>query len=344
YFFCRSGRLKGCPKCRVAHYCNKFCESSALSDHLTECSYFQEMFPCIPNTTVRLMARILINLQRRHTRDCKEAILDQTRTFEDLESHSEQILNDPAVLPKFNAVWATLQDFLGEGNMPTLLEGLEIFGKANTPCLALSLFIILCFIFSSQVLINRFCITDDELKPVGQGLYIGQKLYLTGVHNRASIFDHSCDPDAAFVFDGTRLTVRAVRDLSVGSVREIYICYVDKLQMTLDRIEALQNQYYFSCNCSLCQQKDGDLLQEKSNSLSASIRNLQMELESTDDKQTMEWISERTCEILSSQVKELPPNDISRVEALELAFECCAKRGLHAKAAGYAMQMLDLLR
>ncbi|CAN7946656.1 unnamed protein product, partial [Ixodes pacificus] len=325
----RSGCLKGCPKCRVAHYCNKFCESSALSDHQTECCYFQEMFPCIPNTTVRLMARILIKLQRRHMRDCKEAILDQTRTFEDLESHSEQILNDPAVLPRFHAVWATLQDFLGEGNMPTLLEGLEIFGKANTLCL---------------VLINRFCITDDELKPVGQGLYIGQKLYLTGVHNRASIFDHSCDPDAAFVFDGTRLTVRAVRDLSVSSVREIYICYVDKLQMTLDRIEALQNQYYFTCNCSLCQQIDGDLLQEKSNSLSVSIRNLQMELESTGDKQTVEWIWERTREILSSQVKELPPNDISRVEALELAFECCAKRGLHAKAAGYAMQILDVLR
>ncbi|KAG0419874.1 hypothetical protein HPB47_003823 [Ixodes persulcatus] len=63
YCLKRSGRLKGCAKCRVAHYCNKFCESSALSDHLTECSYFQEMFPCIPNTTVRLMARILIKLQ-----------------------------------------------------------------------------------------------------------------------------------------------------------------------------------------------------------------------------------------------------------------------------------------
>ncbi|XP_040078630.1 histone-lysine N-methyltransferase SMYD3 isoform X2 [Ixodes scapularis] len=246
YCLKRSSRLKGCPKCRVAHYCNKFCESSALSDHQTECCYFQEMFPCIPNTTVRLMARILIKL---------------------------------------------------------------------------------------RVLINRFCITDDELKPVGQGLYIG-----------ASIFDHSCDPDAAFVFDGTRLTVRAVRDLSVSSVREIYICYVDKLQMTPDRIETLQNQYYFTCNCTLCHQKDGDLLQEKSNSLSVSIRNLQMELESTDDKQTVEWISERTREILSSQVKELPPNDISRIEALELAFECCAKRGLHAKAAGYAMQILDVLR
>lgn len=65
---------------------------------------------------------------------------------------SEQILNDPAVLPRFNAVWATLRDLLGEGNMPTLLEGLEIFGKANTLCRVVSLFTdIVCHLFLAGV-------------------------------------------------------------------------------------------------------------------------------------------------------------------------------------------------
>ena len=43
----------------------------------------------------------------------------------------------------------------------------------------------------SRVLINSFNIMDDEYQPIGIGLYLA-----------ASVFDHSCNPNAAVVFSG----------------------------------------------------------------------------------------------------------------------------------------------
>ena len=42
-----------------------------------------------------------------------------------------------------------------------------------------------------RVLINSFNIMDDEYQPIGIGLYLA-----------ASVFDHSCNPNAAVVFSG----------------------------------------------------------------------------------------------------------------------------------------------
>jgi hypothetical protein len=54
--------------------------------------------------------------------------------------------------------------------LPSKPELLEIFGR---------------------VLINSFNIMDDEYQPIGIGLYLA-----------ASVFDHSCNPNAAIVFKG----------------------------------------------------------------------------------------------------------------------------------------------
>ncbi|XP_077504500.1 histone-lysine N-methyltransferase SMYD3-like [Amblyomma americanum] len=304
--------LKSCSRCRVAHYCNKLCQASALSEHLPECCYFEDVFPDIPDVTVRLLTRIVHKLQKERMKDCKEMVQGHMRTLEDMESHANEIMNDPVTLPKFHAAWATVKYILGENNVPPLLDGLEIFGR---------------------MVINRFCITDNELKPVGQGLYIG-----------ASIFDHSCDPDAAYVFEGTRLTVRATRSLSVNSVREIYICYVDKLLLKEDRIAALERQYYFTCNCAFCQKDAREPLYEKWSGLTECVRNLQLELEKAENEGDVERIASRCREILVCQGKELPDNDVAKVEALLLAFQCGARLATYAEAIGYALQAMEVMR
>lgn len=311
FCFKRSDNLKPCPRCRVAHYCNKLCEASDLSDHLPECCYFEDVFPYIPNITVRLMTRIMAKLKKQRPKDCKELVQGHWRTLEDLESHANDIANDPVMLPKFHATWATVKHILGEEENPPL-QALEIFGK---------------------MMINRFCITDNDLKPVGQGLYIG-----------ASIFDHSCDPDAAYVFEGTRLTVRATRSLSVDSVREVYICYVDKLLMTEDRVAALQRQYYFTCNCVLCQEGAKEPLCEKWSGLTECIRNLQLDLEKTESKEDVERIADRCREILECQGTELASNDVAKVEAFVLGFQCFSRLSMHAAAISYALQAMEMMR
>lgn len=123
----------------------------------------------------------------------------------------------------------------------------------------------------------------------------------------------------------------------------MYICYVDKIQLARDRISALQEQYYFTCSCPLCCRAlhDGtEILEERWPELSESIRSLQRQLEYTDEPDDLRRIVERSGGVLS---KELARNDVSRLEALELAFECCRKLGLDAAAVAYGTEALDVV-
>ena len=53
-----------------------------------------------------------------------------------------------------------------------------------------------------QSLVNRFCLSDELNNPMGSAVYLA-----------ASIFDHSCVPNAHPSFVGKKLTVRTLIDL-----------------------------------------------------------------------------------------------------------------------------------
>lgn len=56
----------------------------------------------------------------------------------------------------------------------------------------------MCF----QMCVNGFSILDPEMLSIGTGIYLG-----------ASIVDHSCDPNAVAVFDGTTINIRTLKDM-----------------------------------------------------------------------------------------------------------------------------------
>lgn len=74
---------------------------------------------------------------------------------------------------------------------------------------------------------------------------IGTALYVA-----ASVFDHSCVPNAAPVFVGNRITVRAMKHVKDGE--KVVINYVDLKMPYGKRREALRSQYYFDCDCIRC--------------------------------------------------------------------------------------------
>lgn len=65
------------------------------------------------------------------------------------------------------------------------------------------------------MIINRFSVQSLYLEPIGEALYIGP-----------SIHDHSCSPDAGFVFDGALLSIRAGRDLVVTDPRQVRLLHI----------------------------------------------------------------------------------------------------------------------
>lgn len=71
----------------------------------------------------------------------------------------------------------------------------------------------------------------------------------------ANLFNHSCDPNVDETSDmntnGTAITFRAARDISVGE--ELCISYIDVDGVTLEeRQRSLGAQYSFACTCPRC--------------------------------------------------------------------------------------------
>lgn len=58
------------------------------------------------------------------------------------------------------------------------------------------------YILYLQMCINSFNIMDDDMHSIGTGIYLN-----------ASVIDHSCEPSAVAVFEGTTLYIRAIKDL-----------------------------------------------------------------------------------------------------------------------------------
>lgn len=63
--------------------------------------------------------------------------------------------------------------------------------------------------------------------------------------------NHSCTPNAFVVFDGSRMSVRAMNGITKDE--EIFISYTDATANYAQRQHDLQAKYKFSCRCARCQ-------------------------------------------------------------------------------------------
>jgi len=69
----------------------------------------------------------------------------------------------------------------------------------------------------------------------------------------ASLMNHSCQPNIALSFDGTKLTARAVEPIGAGQA--VLHCYGPQkgALITAVRQQQLKEQYHFVCRCRACQ-------------------------------------------------------------------------------------------
>jgi hypothetical protein len=89
---------------------------------------------------------------------------------------------------------------------------------------------------SHQLVTNCF-----SIHPAEEGM-LGTSLDLV-----TSLINHSCDPNALVVFEGSSLRLRSIRKLCAGD--EITQCYTDVDMDVLIRREALRTEFFFDCHC-----------------------------------------------------------------------------------------------
>ena len=225
------GKYKQCSRCRIVQYCGRSCQKMAWKEyHRQECMYLrQNSWTNISEDYVRLIFRLMIKLSKGDGIVQSKLPNGSFRGFEDLMSHKARIENDKLRMKEFQQLFEDLHTFFKDAScqnmMPSRSKVLEIYGKT---------------------VINSLTIYNVLQDQIGSGVFLA-----------ASVFDHSCVPNATWHCIGTTLVVRALEDISVFD--DVKISYVPRLyERTSERQELLNSMYYFLCNCSLCQDRDSD--------------------------------------------------------------------------------------
>ena len=139
FCFVKSEDLQRCSKCKFARYCNRECQKSAWKDHKTECERILSVYPNPPTDLVRLMAKIMQQLQSQTGK--------MSSIYTTLVSHQKEF--DHERKEAFSAIVTVLNRFLSEKDFEKSSSGelFNLFGKISC---------------------NSFTICDAELQPLGK--------------------------------------------------------------------------------------------------------------------------------------------------------------------------------
>ena len=217
-------RLLRCSRCRQSYYCNSACQRKAWSLHQLECKYLRKIQPQVPPAIVRLLLRL--SFKHRNLPDYREQLPDgSSRGLTDLEMHKKEISASVERSEAFSSFLQVIRVCVGET-------------------------------FSSESLFENYCrlvinsteMTDMMGNSLGTGLYLG-----------LSALDHSCSPNVNVVFSQNLVEVRAMEDIQPPVWSNLRLSYLNTVLPRRMRRTRLEEDYYFRCQCDLCEAEDDGL-------------------------------------------------------------------------------------
>nr|XP_046239789.1 histone-lysine N-methyltransferase SMYD3 [Scatophagus argus] len=313
--FTRRETLLRCSQCKMARFCNTTCQRQAWSGHKRECKCLQSLLPRIPTDSVRLAARLIFALLSLSKNSCEELY-----TLEEHESHlssvSEQKKQGLSQL-------ASMLELYLQQEVPALAQQM-------TPALPPSCREPLSLI--AKVTCNCFTISDGELAEIGVGLYPS-----------LSLLNHDCRPNCVTVFEGTKMHLRAVRD--INPEEELTISYIETLSLTEERRRQLEDQYHFTCHCQRCdsQDKDGFML-SGAESRWRLLKETLPRLEGLKAESDWQTLLASCSHLLSTVGGEVPDENLYKLRVTDMALDASIQLGHWEEAMGYGEKTLPAYR
>ncbi|XP_030853046.1 histone-lysine N-methyltransferase SMYD3-like [Strongylocentrotus purpuratus] len=243
--FClkKSSTLKKCSSCNYVRYCNTSCQKRDWTRcHKQECKILQKIHPSPPDLHGAQLLSHLIRKQRKSTPCTQDNEDCFPTTVDQLESHLSYAKKD-----NIESLLFVLQQFFEEDVLAEPSSLVKMYGVINC---------------------NSFSIYNNDLIAIASGIYL-----------RASMVNHSCDPNCTWVFDGRKLQLRTVKDVTEGE--ECTISYIDNINPTKERQAELEKRYHFTCKCVRCVEEINSL--EPGDGLSKELRGLKKSLEQIED-------------------------------------------------------------
>ncbi|KAI8886398.1 SET domain-containing protein [Backusella circina FSU 941] len=237
YCFRKQPNLQRCSRCKKSYFCDMGCFQNAwLSYHQYVCTSSTATPPTSPpkgtNDTadtmdLEMLERVALNVGRHNKR------MEKQQGKGDPESGNEETVNvtmdaffslmghtqPPRVQQKFESIAA-------EALKKEYIQQTGLTSKELVHYLT---------VFKS----NNFSIDDKEMFAIGEGTY-----------PIASLFNHSCRPNAVVMFDGALAEIHAIENIESGT--EITISYVDAAHALQERQSTLNEKYFFKCKCKRC--------------------------------------------------------------------------------------------
>ncbi|KAK5935098.1 hypothetical protein CgunFtcFv8_020488 [Champsocephalus gunnari] len=311
--FSRQETLLRCSQCKMARYCNTTCQKQAWIGHKRECKCLKNLLPRIPTDSVRLAARIIFGLLNPSQSRSEELF-----TLEDHESHLSSMSEQKK--QGLSQLASMLELYLQQE-----VSDLEVTSALPPSCQEpLSLI--------AKVTCNCFTISDGELQEIGVGLYPS-----------LSLLNHDCRPNCVMVFVGTKLHLRAVRD--INPKEELTISYIETLSLTEDRMRQLEDQYHFTCHCQLCdsQEKDG-LMLSGNESKWCPLKEALPRLEGLKAESDWPALLENCSQLLSTVGDDLPDGNLYKLKMTDMAIDASIHLGHWEEALGYGEKTLPVYR
>ncbi|XP_040572115.1 histone-lysine N-methyltransferase SMYD3 [Lepeophtheirus salmonis] len=233
-FSSRQAKILRCSRCCIIYYCGRQCQRLSWSEiHKKECKYLKMLDLKEPPLDLLFIVRTLCKLKYDGGYS-KEVSLPngRSRKFIDLMSHKENILMNPEHKKRFLTYLDIIIYMLGGSLETNESEVLNIFTK---------------------LMINASFMLNEKLIDFGGCLCL-----------EFSAIDHSCRPNAIYMFNGHTLVVKALCE--IANFDDVRVAYVDMSQPRSIRQELLKNQFFFDCNCEECAEDPLNLEKLKSHS------------------------------------------------------------------------------
>ncbi|XP_006779989.1 histone-lysine N-methyltransferase SMYD3 isoform X1 [Neolamprologus brichardi] len=313
--FTRRESLLRCSQCKTARYCNTACQKQAWSGHKRECKCLQSLLPRLPTDSVCLAARLIFALLSPSKSSSEELYT--------LEEHESHLTSMPEQKKQGLSQLASMLELYLQQEVPDLLQEM---GSALPPSCQEPLSLI------AKVTCNCFTISDGELQEIGVGLYPS-----------LSLLNHDCRPNCVMVFEGTKLELRAVRDIDPED--ELTISYIETLSLTEDRQRQLEEQYHFTCHCQRCDSRDKDgLMLSGEEGKWRLLKEALPRLEGLKAESNWEMLLESCRHLLSSVGGEIPEENLYKLRITDMALDATVHLGRWEEAMSYGVTTLPAYR
>ncbi|XP_055010288.1 histone-lysine N-methyltransferase SMYD3 [Boleophthalmus pectinirostris] len=306
--------LLRCSQCKMAHYCNNTCQKQAWSVHKSECKCLRSILPRIPTDSVRLAARIIFAMCASSKGNSEELY-----TFEEHKSHLTSMSEQKK--EGLSQLASMLQLYLQQ-EVPTLDQASSFLPPSCQDPLGLM----------GKVTCNCFTISDGELQEIGVGLYPS-----------LSLLNHDCGPNCVMVFEGTKLHLRAVKDIKYGD--ELTVNYIDPLELADLRQKQLEEQYHFTCTCHRCNSRDKDALMLSGEEATwHPLKDAVPRLDGLRAESSRLELVDLCKQLLSAAGDNVPDENLYKLKVTDSALDACVQLGLWVEALSFGLRTLPVYR